>query len=59
MQEQPSSYQDYIGNRKTQWVKCEEILAYFSKSNPKLSYKAFVEEIDDLELISKLVLEDV
>lgn len=57
--EQPSSYLDYIGSRKTAWVKTEEVLSYFSKSNPKLSYKAFVEEKENIELISKLVLEDI
>lgn len=56
--EQPSSYLDYIGNRKTEWVKTEEILSYFSKSNPKISYKAFVEENEDLSQINKLLLED-
>ncbi|MDO8573271.1 MAG: transposase [Candidatus Daviesbacteria bacterium] len=59
MTDQPSSYLDYIGNRKTKWVKTEEVLLYFSKSNPKLSYRAFVEEKDDIELISELTLEDI
>lgn len=59
MTEQPSSYLDYIGNRKTEWIKTEEILSYFSKNNPKLSYKAFVEEKDDFAIINKLILEEV
>lgn len=58
MAEQPSSYLDYIGERKTEWVKTEEVLSYFSKNNPKLSYEAFVEENEDFVRIAKLILED-
>lgn len=58
--EQPSSYQEYLGKRKTSWVHPEEILSYFSKTNPTLSYKAFVEESESNELISieSILLED-
>lgn len=59
MQEQPSSYLDYIGKRNTEWVKPDEVLSYFSKTNPKLSYEAFVKEKDDFDIISKIILEDV
>src|SRR3989338_5383890 len=55
--EQPSSYLDYVGKRKTEWVKPAEILAYFSKTNPRFSYAAFVKQQDDFSLISKLVME--
>lgn len=44
LQPQPSSYEDYIGKRKTDWVNAEEILSYFSKTNPNLSYESFVME---------------
>ncbi len=57
--EQPSSYLDYIGERKAEWVKPDEILAFFSKTNPKLSYKTFVEEKDDFSLINKFIIEDL
>jgi len=58
-QAQPSSYPDYLGKRKTEWVKPEEILSFFSKTNPLLSYKTFVESTDqDLFPITKLVIED-
>jgi putative transposase len=40
----PSSYPEYLGLRKTDWVHPEEILSFFSKNNPSLSYKAFVSE---------------
>lgn len=55
---QPCSYPEYIGIRKTVWVKPEEVLAYFSKNNPKLSYKSFVSQTEDISLIQKLILED-
>lgn len=56
--EQPSSYPEYLGKRKTEWVHPEEVLAYFSKTNPKLSYKAFVEENDDFSAIQNEILEE-
>ena len=40
----PSSYPEYLGLRKSEWVHPEEILTFFSNSNPKLSYQAFVTE---------------
>ncbi len=55
---QPCSYPDYIEKRKTRWVNPQEILKFFSKTNPKLSYRAFVKEAEDLGRIYKLVLED-
>lgn len=59
MQEQPSSYLDYAGQRKTKWVKPKEILSFFSKSNPRLSYESFVKQQDEFGIVYKLVLEDV
>ena len=58
MQEQPSSYVDYIGKRKTEWVHPKEILKFFSKTNPKLSYEAFVKQGEDLTVINRLILEE-
>lgn len=58
MQEQPSSYLDYIGKRKTEWVHPEEILKFFSKTNLKLSCEAFVKNQDNFTVINKLTLED-
>lgn len=55
---QPSSYPDYLDQRKPNWVITEEIKSYFSKINPKLSYKSFVEETDDISLIQHLIIED-
>ncbi len=57
--EQPFSYPEYLGKRKTEWIHPEDVLSYFSKTNPKLSYKAFVEEIgDDFSVIQSKILED-
>lgn len=57
--EQPSSYPEYHGERKTEWIHPEEVLSYFSKTNPKLTYKAFVEETDDFSVIQNKILEEI
>lgn len=54
---QPSSLPEYLGTRKTEWIKPEEILAFFSKINPKLSYQSFVEQTDDMTPIQKIILD--
>ena len=58
LQEQPSSYLDYLGKRKTEWVKPDEVLAYFSKSIPSLTYQSFVEETEDMGDIQDIVLDE-
>lgn len=55
---QPSSYPEYLGERKTPWVKPEEILTYFSKNNPRLSFKTFIEQDQDFDFISTVVIEN-
>lgn len=55
---QPCSYFDYLSKRKTEWVKPNKILAYFSSSQPTLSYQAFVEDKDDELVPQKLILEE-
>ncbi len=47
-EKQPCSYGEYIGIRKTAWVYPKEILGFFSTSNPSLTYKAFVQDSDDM-----------
>jgi len=54
----PSSYDDYIGKRKTIWVHPEEVLANFSKTIPSLSYESFVSRVEDMTGIGKLILDD-
>jgi putative transposase len=44
----PSSYPDYVGLKKTEWVHPEEILGYFSKTDFKFSYESFVKEYNPL-----------
>ena len=55
---QPCSYDEYIHKRKTDWVKPDEILSYFSSSNPKLSYENFVKGEDDYSPIEDFLLEN-
>jgi len=57
---QPCSYLEYLGKRKTEWIKPEEILNFFSKTNPSLTYQSFVSdnnEESDL-LIKEIIIED-
>ena len=58
LQTQPCSYQEYLGLRNTKWIKPEDVLFYFSKNNPNNSYKAFVKEQDDHEVLQNLTLEE-
>lgn len=57
---QPSSYIDYLGLRKTEWVKPDEILRFFSNKNTGLNYESFVAESDDYgyNSISNLILDE-
>lgn len=54
---QPCSYQNYLSKIKTEWVYPQEILNYFSKTNPNLSYQAFMGKKDNL-IIQDIVLEE-
>lgn len=58
LQSQPSSYLEYLGIRKTDWVHPEEILVHFSNTNPTLSYKSFVKQEDNLNIIQNIIVED-
>lgn len=53
-----TSLPEYLGQRKTLWVKPDLVLGYFSKSNPRNSYLSFVEENEDLEAIQNLIIEE-
>ena len=55
---QPSSYQEYLGLRKTQWVHPEEVLSSFSSTNPTLFYEAFIKEEENPDMIQSITLED-
>lgn len=54
---QPSSYPEYLEQRKTEWVYPEEILKFFSKTNPALSYQAFTEQVENLALIEEVAID--
>lgn len=54
----PSSYDDYIGKRKTIWVHPEGVLSNFSTTIPSLSYASFVSQVEDMAGIGKLILDD-
>lgn len=56
-EKQSSSYGEYIGFRKTQWINTEEILSNFNKNYRSASYQSFVKETADLDIISKLLME--
>ena len=61
LEAQPSSFGEHIGQRKTEWVHPEEVLSYFSKSNPTLSYQSFVTESqteDEQIALNKVTLEN-
>lgn len=52
-----SSYGNYLRLFSQSWIKTEDILIYFSKTNPKLSYESFVEETGDLAFIYEKMLD--
>lgn len=54
---QPSSYPEYLEHKKTEWVHPDEVLGFFSKTNPSLSYQTFVEQSEDLNLIQDIALD--
>ena len=56
--DQPCSYPEYIGLRQTLWIKPDEVLAYFSNTNPSLSYQNFVEQPEETKGLEGLTLED-
>ncbi|MDP3988564.1 MAG: transposase [Candidatus Levybacteria bacterium] len=59
LEAQPSSYPEYLGLRKTEWVHPEEILSFFSDTFPTLSYKSFVEQEDEIDIIANIMIEDI
>lgn len=54
---QPSSLADYLGIKKTSWIDPREVLAFFSTTNPKLSYRNFLKSEKDEELIKDLAID--
>ncbi|MDO8577959.1 MAG: transposase [Dehalococcoidales bacterium] len=58
LQGQPSSYEEYLDKRNTRWVHPEEVLEFFSKTNPLLSYKNFVTESIESGLLHDIDLDE-
>ncbi|PIS15180.1 hypothetical protein COT63_01315 [Candidatus Shapirobacteria bacterium CG09_land_8_20_14_0_10_38_17] len=54
---QPCSFLEYLGKRKTKWIKTNDILAYFPGKDLYGSYKKFVMGEPNLELISKIMID--
>ena len=54
---QPSSYPEYLLKRQTEWVQPKEILEFFSRTNPKFSYPAFVEDTEELGPIANIAID--
>jgi putative transposase len=52
-----SSYGNYLGLFKQSWVKTDDILSYFSKTNPRNSYQSFVEETGDIATVYKEMID--
>lgn len=52
-----SSYGNYLGLFKQSWVKTEDVLSYFSKTNPRNTYQAFVEETGDVSRIYREMID--
>jgi putative transposase len=53
----PSSYREYIGLRKSIWVHPKDVLDYFTTKNPLLSYENFVAQEENPHILSKITLE--
>lgn len=51
---QPSSYPEYLQERKTEWLDTKTVLSFFSKNSPSLSYQSFVEQTDDNEILKQV-----
>lgn len=53
-----SSLRNYLGEQRHGWVKPEEILGYFSETNPNLSYSSFLNQPDlDMDIYQELQID--
>ncbi len=53
----PNSFPDYLGRRKTEWLKTDQILSYFRRTDPRSDYFSFVKNYCDPELIKNLLID--
>lgn len=55
---QPSSFPEYLGKRETAWVHREEILSFFSQTNPNLTYEAFIYQTEEYYIPENLFIDN-
>ncbi len=53
----PFSLPEYLGQRKTDWIKPEEILSYFKKSDPGADYRDFISANLDPFILARIALD--
>lgn len=53
----PSSFENYLGTSRTDWIKTDQILGYFKRESPNLDYFNFVNEYADPEFITSVALD--
>lgn len=58
LEKQPSSYAKYLGLQRTEWVRSEEIMPFFSKTKQAENYADFVGETEDFSLVNKLLIDE-
>ena len=47
-----SSYGNYLNLFQQSWVSCSDILSYFSTKNPQTTYKTFIKESTDKDILT-------
>lgn len=52
-----TSLPEFLGKRKTDWIKPDDILNYFSKSNPINSYRSFADGSEDINSLKDIMIE--
>ena len=57
-EQQPCSYLEYLGKRKTTWIHPGEILSYFDRTSPNFSYENFVKQNNNSRLLQKFALDE-
>ena len=55
--QQSTSYADFLGLRKTEWLHPESILSYFSQTISNLSYQAFVNQVDGGNILHEVAID--
>ncbi|OGP09119.1 MAG: hypothetical protein A2048_10810 [Deltaproteobacteria bacterium GWA2_45_12] len=53
-----TSLPEYLNERKTDWIKTDDVISTFSQTG-KNSYQSFVNEFDDLEFLKDLIIENL